>query len=157
MNDDILSSSISISSIGHRRQFHCAQKNVNESYTDWYYRLLSLSRMCEFGEATNAFILDRFVFGLDDYQIDRLSTGLDVITLVKSMQLLNETPTNGQQENQLNDLSDLISNSIKVEIGEGDLVTNLQKESKQCDPIKDYLIDVDERLVIFSLWQNPGI
>lgn len=132
MAADILSSSISIASVAHRKQFHCAIKNVNESCSDWYYRLLALSRSCEFGEATNAFILDKFIFGLEDYQIDRLCMGLDVITLVKSMYLLNESSFNGQQENQLADLSELISSSIKVEIGEGDVQTDLKKEPRQC-------------------------
>lgn len=151
MNDDILSSSISVSSIVHRKQFHCAKKNANETYTDWYYRLLALSRMCDFGAATNAFLLDKFVFGLDDYHIDRLCTELDVITLVKSVHLLNESSTNGQQENQLIDLSELISNSIKVELGEGDLASNLKNETRPSDLIESYLVNRNEELVIFYL------
>lgn len=70
-----------------RREFHSARKIFNESITQWYNRLLTLAQQCAFGSASNAFLLEKFIFGLEDEYVNRLSFEFEAITLERSIQI----------------------------------------------------------------------
>lgn len=80
-------SAIPVEYFNQRREFHGAKKIFNESITQWYNRLLTLTQQCAFGSASNAFLLEKFIFGLDDGYVNRLSMEFDAITLERSIQI----------------------------------------------------------------------
>lgn len=89
----ITHASIPAASFLHRQKFHNAKKSKNESITDWYNRLSSMSIPCKFGIAASVFVLDKLTFSLEEKYQKRLSEEMGDLTLehlfdiVKQMEL----------------------------------------------------------------------
>lgn len=76
-------STISVKSIWFRRKFHDANKDVDETVTEWLNRVQKLAKPCEFGKELNTFIWDKFIVGLDDnllnhFCLDNKTISLDI-------------------------------------------------------------------------------
>lgn len=118
MEIDILPS-IPIEYFNQRQQFHKARKNCNESITQWYNRILMLAQQSEFGSTSERFLLEKFVFGLEDEYIGRLSMELEAITLERSIQITKHVE-DSKYQNQfqaiyVNDLKPTETTPIKLE------------------------------------------
>lgn len=120
--------SIPIEYFSQRREFYNAKKNCNESIMQWYNRLLSLAQQSNFGSASDAFLLEKFVFGLDDEYVSRLAMELEAITLERSMQIMRyveDTKYQNQfQAIYVNDLKPMHSAMIKLE-NEDDVIEEI--------------------------------
>lgn len=122
MNFNVLPS-IPTRKLSQRKQFHNAAKISNESILDWYSRLSFLANECEFGCASAFFLLEKFIFGLDDDFLDRLSIEMDTITLEQSIEVLKYYEEN-EYQHQIQPISevkveeDLPHLLIKVELNE---------------------------------------
>lgn len=122
MNCQVLPS-IPATRLNQRKQFHNAAKITNESILDWHSRLSFLASECEFGGAAAIFLLEKFIFGLDDDLLDRLSIEVDAITLEQSMQILknyeeNEYLLQMQPISEVKVEEDLPHLLIKVELND---------------------------------------
>lgn len=56
---------ITASSIHHRKDFQSTVKDNDETLEHWYDRVKSLAEPCEYGQHSEAFILNQFICGLD--------------------------------------------------------------------------------------------
>lgn len=81
---------IPASSIRHRKDFNLANKDINESLEDWYYRLRGLAEACEYDSHLDAFLLHQFICGLEDSILEHLNlenrdlSFIDIIDLIRS-------------------------------------------------------------------------
>ncbi|KAG4074129.1 hypothetical protein HA402_014334 [Bradysia odoriphaga] len=56
----------------HRKAFHLANKDSNETVDEWYHRLQDLALSCDYGCYLEMLLLDKLVVGLDEFILDRL-------------------------------------------------------------------------------------
>lgn len=78
---------ITVATFRDRREFHQATKDNNESISDWFNRIGALAKHCSFGHELNAFLLDKFIFGLDEKYFERLCQESGTLTLEKSFKI----------------------------------------------------------------------
>lgn len=69
---------------GHRRKFHYAQRNANESIQEWIIRLKSLAGPCYFQEHLEAFLFNKLVVDLGNAVLTTTS-GLKLNSLLEKM------------------------------------------------------------------------
>lgn len=71
-----------------RSKFYAATQHSSENVTKWYGRIKSLSVDCKFGEHLEAILLDKFITGLRNGQVqDRLCEESEDITLQKAVDI----------------------------------------------------------------------
>lgn len=78
---------IAVATFRDRRGFHQATKDNDETISDWFNRISALAKHCNFGHELNAFLLDKFVFGLDEKYFERLCQENGTLTLEKSFKI----------------------------------------------------------------------
>lgn len=90
MSQIVIVPSIPVVTLNHRKQFHGIRKTTDETILEWYNRLVSKAGLCDFGVAANFFILEKFIFGLDDEYLERFSLEDDEIDLGQSIKIAKE-------------------------------------------------------------------
>lgn len=78
---------ITVATFRDRRRFHQAVLADNETISDWFNRISALAKHCKFGHELNAFLLDKFIFGLDEKYFERLCQENGTLTLEKSFKI----------------------------------------------------------------------
>lgn len=69
------------SSIHHRKAFHSANKESDETVEEWYHRLQDLAVPCNYGCYLEMLLLDKLVVGLDEMILDGLCKESDHLSL----------------------------------------------------------------------------
>lgn len=123
--------SIPATTFPHREQFHRAKKGSNESISEWYGRLLSMANLCQFGFAASLIILDKFVFGLEEKYVRRLSQEVDDLTLEQLVKVITQIDASSYQ-NQFESAVKTYVPSCGSDTG-NELIDNIKAENvKQC-------------------------
>lgn len=55
-----------------RKNFHSAIQNENETVAEWHSRVKKLALSCKFNDKLEAFVLDRFIMGINEKIFERL-------------------------------------------------------------------------------------
>lgn len=85
------------SSIRHRKEFHLANKDVDESMENWYNRLRGLAEACEYGSHFDAFLLHQFIIGLDPVILESLYAEERDLSLIDVIELTRNYERNKEQ------------------------------------------------------------
>lgn len=85
--------------INHRRNFHYARRDVNESIQQWIIRLKCLAEPCHFQEHLEAFLFNKLVVSLGSAVLTTTS-GLKLNSLLKKMYKLDTIEMDVDQHEQ---------------------------------------------------------
>lgn len=79
---------IPAASIRHRKEFILANKNGDETMSNWYKRLQELAEPCEYGSYSEALILQQFICGLDVFLFEHLVAEQRDLSLIDVFNLI---------------------------------------------------------------------
>lgn len=68
-----------------RKSFHTAIQSENETVAEWHARVKKLALSCKFGDSLNAFVLDRFIMGINNKIFERLCEEDEKITIDEAL------------------------------------------------------------------------
>lgn len=68
-----------------RKNFHSATQSTDESVSEWHARVKKLALSCKFGENLAAFVLDRFIMGINNNIFERLCEEDERITIDEAL------------------------------------------------------------------------
>lgn len=85
----------SFDAIQQRKSFYTSTKLSDETVLEWYERIENVGNKCQFNHFHDFMVLDKFVCGLDDGILERLSEGIvlslqEIFALATSFSLENE-------------------------------------------------------------------